>query len=94
MYEYSKFRNDLNFTIVDTNWGVDGYPKIINLVGLTFNAGSLIKERIDVTEYLDSSIKSYPRVSEVHGIGLFAFSGYKVRTSFSKMERKKLIGIN
>ena len=78
MYEYSKFRKNLNFTIVDTDWGVDGYPKNHKFCWTYFSNGEFVKkERIDVTEYLDSSIKSYPRASEVHGIGLFALVDIK-----------------
>ena len=78
IYEYSKFRKDLNFTIVDTDWGVDGYPTNHKLCWTYFSNGEFNKkERIDATEYIDSSIKSYVRASEVHGVGLFALIDIK-----------------
>ena len=78
IYEYSKFKKDLNFTIVDTDWGVDGYPKNHKFGWTYFYDGKFTKQqRIDVTEYLDSSVKSYLRASKVHGIGLFALVDIK-----------------
>ena len=79
IYEYSKFRKDLNFTIVDTDWGIDGYPKNHKFCWTHFSKGEFNKkERIDELEYIDSSIKSYQRVSSTHGVGLFALVDIKV----------------
>ena len=79
IYEYSKFRKDLNFTIVDTDWGIDGYPKNHKFCWTHFSKGEFNKkERIDELEYIDSSIKSYQRASSTHGVGLFALVDIKV----------------
>ena len=78
IYEYSKFRKDLNFTIVDTDWGIDGYPKNHKFCWTHFSKGEFNKkERIDELEYIDSSIKSYQRASSTHGVGLFALVDIK-----------------
>ena len=78
IYEYSKFRKDVNFTIVDTDWGVKGYPKSHKFCWTYFYDGKFNKqERNDELEYLDSSIKSYQRVSSTHGVGLFALVDIK-----------------
>jgi hypothetical protein len=44
IYEYSKFRNDINFTIVDTDWGVDGYPKNHKFCWSYFSKGDFNKK--------------------------------------------------
>ena len=78
IYEYSKFRKDINFTIVDTDWGVDGYPTNHKFGWTYFSNGKFTKkERVNVFEYLDSSIKSYQRASTLHGVGLFALVDIK-----------------
>ena len=44
IYEYSKFRNDLNFIIVDTDWGIDGYPKNHKFCWSYFSKGKFNKK--------------------------------------------------
>ena len=100
IYEYSKFRKDLNFTIVDTDWGIDGYPKNHKFCWTHFSKGEFNKkERIDELEYIDSSIKSYQRASSTHGVGLFAlvdikegdqvFPKWKGKTGWYKIKFEK-----
>ena len=101
IYEYNKIRKDINFKIIPTDWGIEGYPTRHKLGWTYFSNGEFNKkDRIDAMEYLDSSVKSYQRQSPIHGVGLFAlvdikageqvFPLWKGETGWYKITRDEL----